>query len=79
MPRTDPSGRTTLTTVLLPAPFSPTRPWISPGSNSKETSSSAWVAPNLFDTPDSEAGAVRDAAAFGALLVIVAVGWLSLI
>ncbi len=46
----------TLTTVLLPAPFSPTSPWISPGSRSSETSESAWVAANRFDTAASATG-----------------------
>jgi hypothetical protein len=31
--------------VLLPAPFSPTRPWISPGARSSETSSLASTGP----------------------------------
>ncbi len=40
-----------LTRVLLPAPFSPTRAWISPGSSSSETSSSACVARNRLEIP----------------------------
>ena len=38
-----------LTSVLLPAPFSPTSAWTSPARRSSETSSSAWVAPNRFE------------------------------
>ena len=34
--------------VVLPAPFSPTRPTISPGAKSRETSSTAMFAPKRF-------------------------------
>src|SRR5215210_3272841 len=37
--------------VLLPAPFSPTSPWISPGNSSKSTLSSAVAPPNRLVTP----------------------------
>src|SRR5690242_19282288 len=37
--------------VLLPAPFSPTRPWISPARNGKSTSRSEWTTPNGFEMP----------------------------
>ncbi len=49
----------TPTRVDLPAPFSPTRAWISPGARSKVTSRSAWIASKLLETPriDSRAGA----------------------
>src|SRR5438093_153637 len=47
-----PSGRWTpariLTSVDLPAPFSPTRPCTSPPNSSISPSSSAWTAPKLF-------------------------------
>src|SRR5688572_19453775 len=39
--------------VLLPAPFSPTRPWISPARSPKSTSRSAWTPPNDFEIPTS--------------------------
>ena len=39
-----------LISVDLPAPFSPTRAWISPGRRSSETPRSAWVEPKLFET-----------------------------
>ena len=53
-----------LTSVLLPAPFSPTSAWTSPGSRSSETSSRAWVAANRFEIPRSSA---RGGAAAGAV------------
>ena len=37
--------------VDLPAPFSPTSPWISPSLSEKSTSRSAWTPPKDFDTP----------------------------
>src|SRR5665213_1367305 len=37
--------------VDLPAPFSPTRAWISPARLSKETTRSACTPGNAFDTP----------------------------
>ena len=40
-----------LTSVLLPAPFSPTSAWTSPARRSSETSSSAWVAPEALRDP----------------------------
>src|SRR5918995_2627370 len=39
--------------VLLPAPFSPTSPWISPGSSSKSTPSRAVAPPKRLVTPRS--------------------------
>ena len=54
-----------LTSVLLPAPFSPTSAWTSPGSRSSDTSSSAWVAANRFEIP-------RSSARGGAAVAIVA-------
>src|SRR5258708_25340120 len=36
--------------VLLPAPFSPTSAWISPGWTSKDTRLKAWFEPKRFDT-----------------------------
>ena len=42
-----------LTSVLLPAPFSPTSAWISPGRRSIDTSVSAAVAPNRLLIPCS--------------------------
>src|SRR6185295_15042031 len=39
--------------VLLPAPFSPTRPWISPAFRAKSTSFRAWTPPNVLEMPDS--------------------------
>src|ERR687893_656027 len=43
--------------VLLPAPFSPTRPWISPARRVKSTSRSAWTPPNAFEMPLSSSSA----------------------
>src|SRR6185312_7327665 len=37
--------------VLLPAPFSPTRPWISPGNSVKSTPRSASTPPKAFVMP----------------------------
>src|SRR5689334_2643016 len=37
--------------VLLPAPFSPTRPWISPGNSAKSTPRSASTPPKAFVMP----------------------------
>jgi len=37
--------------VDLPEPLGPISAWISPGATSRSTSSSAWVPPNLFDSP----------------------------
>ena len=39
--------------VLLPAPFSPTRPWISPARREKSTSRRASTPPKDFETPTS--------------------------
>src|SRR5215470_3442764 len=39
--------------VLLPAPFSPTRPWISPALRAKSTSLRACTPPNDLQMPDS--------------------------
>src|SRR5882724_4427001 len=38
--------------VLLPAPFSPTRPWISPALRAKSTSFRACTPPNVLEIPD---------------------------
>ena len=48
-----------LTSVLLPAPFSPTSAWTSPATRSSETSSSAWVAANRFEMPAELGRAAR--------------------
>src|SRR5581483_5965502 len=37
--------------VLLPAPFSPTRPWISPGRSAKSTPRSASTPPKVLPIP----------------------------
>src|ERR671912_1990165 len=37
--------------VDLPAPFSPTSAWTSPGASARDTPSSAWVAPKRFAMP----------------------------
>src|SRR5262249_16406786 len=39
--------------VLLPAPFSPTRPWISPGESAKSTPRSASTPPKVLLIPSS--------------------------
>src|ERR1700739_91709 len=39
--------------VLLPAPFSPTRPWISPGESAKSTPRSASTPPKVLPIPCS--------------------------
>src|SRR5579872_3961690 len=44
--------------VLLPAPFSPARPWIWPAFSAKSTPRSAWTPPNDFDTPVSSSSAI---------------------
>src|ERR1700722_18042422 len=46
--------------VLLPAPFSPAKPWTWPASRVKSTPRSAWTPPNDFETPvsSSSAGAI---------------------
>ena len=46
--------------VLLPAPFSPARPWISPAFSVKSTFRSAWTPPNDFEmsVSSSSAGAI---------------------
>ena len=41
----------TLTNVVLPAPFGPMRPAISPGYRVNDTSASAWRPPNRRPTP----------------------------
>ena len=57
------SGRTSpariLTSVLLPAPFSPTSAMTSPTSSSKSTASSAWIVPYAFDIPVMRRSASR--------------------
>ena len=57
------SGRWTpariLTSVDLPAPFSPTRPWTSPPWSSMSPSSSACTAPKLFSACSSESSGSR--------------------
>src|SRR5271165_6921242 len=44
--------------VLLPAPFSPARPWIWPASSVKSTPRSAWTPPNDFETSVSSSSAI---------------------
>ena len=51
------------TRVLLPAPFSPTSPWISPARMSIETSVRAAVAPKRFEMPRSSTRGAGAAAA----------------
>jgi hypothetical protein len=51
----------TLNAVVLPAPFGPIRPTVSPGSTSNETPSSATMPPKrrvTFSTVSSATGAV---------------------
>src|ERR1043165_1092258 len=51
VPRSASSSPATIRiSVVFPAPFSPTRPTISPGCTSSETSSTARVGPNDFET-----------------------------
>src|ERR1700759_751665 len=45
--------------VDLPAPFSPTRPWISPSRSEKSTARKAVTPPNVLVTPDSSNKAGR--------------------
>src|SRR5215217_2096782 len=42
--------------VDLPAPFSPTRPWISPARSTKSTSRKAATPPNDLEMPRSSSG-----------------------
>src|SRR5215510_8253207 len=52
--------------VLLPAPFSPTRPWISPAFRAKSTSLRACTPPNDLQMPDSSSsGAPPASMSFG--------------
>src|SRR5215471_5682823 len=44
--------------VLLPAPFSPARPWIWPAFSVKSTPRSAWTPPNDFETSVSSSSAI---------------------
>src|ERR1700686_1112294 len=44
--------------VLLPAPFSPARPWISPAFSVKSTLRSAWTPPNDFEMSVSSSSAI---------------------
>src|SRR6202042_2729544 len=44
--------------VLLPAPFSPARPWISPAFSVKSTFRSAWTPPNDFEMSVSSSSAI---------------------
>src|SRR5271169_6108265 len=46
--------------VLLPAPFSPTSPWISPLRKAKSTLLSASTPPNALETPASSSKAGED-------------------
>ena len=43
--------------VLLPAPFSPTRPWISPAFSAKSTARRACTPPNDLEMPASSRSA----------------------
>src|ERR1700683_1215177 len=52
---------TQLKSVVLPAPFGPTRPTLSPAWTSKVTSCTAWMPPNDLATPRSESSAERSA------------------
>src|ERR1700722_1063388 len=45
--------------VLLPAPFSPARPWISPAFSVKSTFRSAWTPPNDFEMSVSSSSAIE--------------------
>src|SRR3984893_18951362 len=56
--------------VDLPAPFSPTRPWISPRRSTKSTSRSATTPPNALEMPcmASGVGPSPDAAASSAVM-----------
>ena len=63
----------TLTRVDFPDPFSPTRPWISPGATVIETSFRARFAPKLFDRSRSSSRAVDGASSTGATSVSMGV------
>src|SRR5690349_17572217 len=52
--------------VLLPAPFSPTRPWISPGRSAKSTPRSASTPPKVLPIPFSSRRGVEPSAMAGA-------------
>jgi hypothetical protein len=43
--------------VDLPAPFSPTRPWISPAFSAKSTARRACTPPKDFEMPESSSSA----------------------
>src|SRR5882724_8573033 len=45
--------------VLLPAPFSPTRPWISPAESVKSTPRNAATPPKAFEMPTSSRRGAR--------------------
>src|SRR5579859_4158392 len=45
-----------LTSVLLPAPFSPSRARKQPGSSLSDTPESAWSEPNRFERPSASIG-----------------------
>jgi hypothetical protein len=51
------SGRWAPVTILMrvdfPAPFSPTRAWISPGRRSNDTPFRAWTPANALVTPET--------------------------
>src|ERR1043165_5967990 len=49
-----------LKVVLLPEPFGPIRPRISPSSTANETSWTARKAPNRFESPDTFSIGMRD-------------------
>src|SRR6185503_5125057 len=51
--------------VLLPAPFSPTRPWISPGRSAKSTPRSASTPPKVLPIPFSSRRGVEPSAMAG--------------
>src|SRR3984957_18274671 len=46
--------------VLLPAPFSPARPWIWPAFRGKSTPRSAWTPPNDFEMSVSSSSAMAE-------------------
>src|SRR2546422_8334490 len=58
--------------VDLPAPFSPTSPWISPWRSTKSTSCSATTPPNDLEMPciASRVGMLSDAAATSAVMAV---------
>ena len=62
-PKLAPSGCSTpgeiFMSVLLPAPFSPTRPWTSPGRSSRSTLVERRTFPNVFERLQRKRGVVK--------------------